>query len=281
MKRLINKIILNRMVTIVQKIYQKWPINISKFTKSTFSKDQYDSLTALKCIVSYNKYGGYCVPESSRHRSAAKRILSKDVYEPKTIEFIISNCGDGDIVHAGTYFGDFLPALSKACASGSKVWAFEPNSENYRCASITLKINDINNVVLINAGLGIKKECLLIKITDEGGRALGGASQVINHKQNKELGTEKVQIVTLDNAIGIDRNISIIQLDVEGHEKEALAGALGIINRCLPIIIIEVWPNSTLLDSNWFSEHILSLGYCKIKSIHENSVFYVDNKQII
>src|SRR4051794_31263860 len=64
-----------------------------------------DNDLVLQCYVSYNKYGGYCVPQSSSHRGAAQAILSGGVFEVDTIEFMIKNVGHGDIVHAGTYYG--------------------------------------------------------------------------------------------------------------------------------------------------------------------------------
>lgn len=274
MKSLIKSMIPKRVFPVAQRVY--WRLFDSS-PRAGLLKEQYDPASTLKCIVAYNKYGGYCVPESSRHRPAARRILSNDVYEPETIEFIISNCGNGDVVHAGTYFGDFLPALSSG-APNAKVWAFEPNPENYRCASITLVINGITNVVLTNAGLGAKQECLLMKTADENGRSLGGASRIIASDLGEVPGTDNVQIVAVDDVLGADRNVSIIQLDVEGHEKEALTGALKTIQRCLPIIILEVLPTSTLLSSDWFSDSILSLGYHKTRDINGNSVFVCDSK---
>ncbi len=59
-------------------------------------------LPGLKCIVSYNEYGAYCIPLSSLHRVAARRVLGNDVYEPLTLAFMRAHCGSGDIVHAGT-----------------------------------------------------------------------------------------------------------------------------------------------------------------------------------
>lgn len=241
---------------------------------SVLTKQQFDALTALKCIVSYNKYGGYCVPASSRHRPAAQRILSNEVHEPDTIEYLITNCANGDIVHAGTYFGDFLPALSQACSPKAKIWAFEPNSENYKCARITSYINGIENIELINAGLGEVKNSLPMLVSNENGQARGGSSRILTIGENSTLGgVETVQIVTIDETVPTDRTVSIIQLDVEGHEKQALSGALKTIQRCLPVIIVEVRPNSTLLESNWFSENILSLGYQMTGTVHGNSVF--------
>jgi FkbM family methyltransferase len=270
MKYLIKSMIPKRMVPITKGIYRRL---FNDLPKVGFSHEQYGGLKVLECIVSYNKYGGYCVPESSRHRPAARKILANDVYEPKTIEFVMSNCGKGDIVHAGTYFGDFLPALSKGAAPGSKIWAFEPNRENYRCARITLEINDIANVILTNAGLGARQEYLLIQTADENDCPLGGGSRIIEKQSNDKYKVEPARIVTIDNAVGSDRNVSLIQLDVEGYEKESLMGALKTIKKCLPTIILEVLPISTLCNSEWFAENILSLGYKKIDDIHRNAVF--------
>lgn len=258
------------MMPIAQRLYWRY---ITDSPKAKFSNEQYNGLAILKCFVSYNEYGGYCVPVSSKHRLAARRILLNDVYEPNTIKFIISNCGDGDIIHAGTYFGDFLPALANGAGPDAKVWAFEPNLENYRCARITIEINGIENVTLAHAGLGSKQENLLIKTTDKNGRSLGGASRIIDIGSNEETRAEIVQIVTIDGAVPSNRKVSIIQLDVEGYEKEALSGALYTIQRCLPIIILEVSPDSILLDSDWFAENILILGYHKICDVYRNSVF--------
>lgn len=270
MKNLVRRMIPKPMVPIAEKLYRIF-LNSSHTAK--LSNGKHGSPMTLRCIVSYNKYGGYCVPESSRHRPAAQKILANDVHEPNTIDYILSNCGAGDVVHAGTYFGDFLPALAKAVSPSAKIWAFEPNKENYRCAKITLEINQIENVVLTNAGLGAKDDDLLIKISDESGFSLGGASRIITKESNESAGAESVQIVTIDDIIGYDRDVSIVQLDVEGYEKEALTGASNTIKRCLPTIILEVLPNSTLCDSEWFAENILSLGYKKIGDVHSNSIF--------
>lgn len=230
------------------------------------SASQYRSLTALKCRVSYNRYGGYCVPESSRHRPASVAILSRDVWEPDTIEFMRRACADGDIVHAGTFFGDFLPGISSAIAPSAKIWAFEPSAENYRCAKITIEINALRNVVLTHAGLGSERKSAKIKTTNREGVALGGGSIIA------EDGREPVEIMTVDEAVD-RRTVSVIQLDVEGYEKEALAGALGTIERCHPFLILEDVPGYSVLGGTWFAENILAQGYRQVARLHDNAVF--------
>jgi len=238
------------------------------------SQRQGDPAAPLRCIVSHNKYGEYCVPESSSHRPAAQRILANDVHEPGTIEFLLAHCGDGDIVHAGAYFGDFLPALAGGCGPRAKIWAFEPNPENFRCARITARMNCIDRIELINAGLGERNELRLMLTSDEDGQARGGASRILAHEEaGLPGGTHAVQMVTADATIPPDRTVSVMHLDVEGHEREALNGSLQTIRRCRPILVVEIWRESTLMQSDWFSRNILSLGYRMTESIHGNSVF--------
>lgn len=226
----------------------------------------------LRCEVAYNRYGAYCVPASLTDRPAVKRILAGRVYEPDTLAFIRSHCGDGDIVHAGTFFGDFLPALAAGCSDRARVWAFEPNPESFRCASITIALNNLRNVKLANAGLGAEESQQRVQIADESGRSLGGGSRIIP-AADASGGTEAVDIVTVDGAVPADRTVSVIQLDVEGYEQQALIGARRTIERCRPIIILEVPPSSTLIESDWFRDNVLALGYRKTGEVHYNQVF--------
>ncbi|SEJ32683.1 methyltransferase, FkbM family [Frateuria terrea] len=223
------------------------------------------------CKISYNQYGGYCVPLSSRHRPAVRKVLDGKVHEPQTVAFILANCGTGDVVQAGAYFGDFLPALGGGVAADAKVWCFEPNRENYRCAAITVAINGLANIELANAGLGSRDEMLSVRVVDEHGRALGGASEIV--AESADAHAQPVRIVAVDNVVAPDRHVSILQLDVEGYEQQALKGALKTIRRCLPILILEVLPTSTLLESEWFCENIRRLGYNERCKLHRNIVF--------
>ena len=279
-KKIIKKITPSRLHPHAKRIYRKiidaqTTLRVIRTQlKQNFKKPQYDSLPVLMCGIGYNQYGGYCVPISSKHRPAASKILSGEIHEPNTIEFMTANCSDGDIVHAGTFFGDFLPALSQSLSPGAKIWAFEPNPENYRCAQITTYINGLTNIELANAGLGERNEALSMVTTDDRGRALGGGSRLIGKNGEATVGLiETVQMVTVDEQLEIDRKVSIIQLDIEGHEKQALSGAIKTIRRHLPIIILEDWAESDLIYSEWFSENILELGYRESEELPGNRFF--------
>ncbi len=245
------------------------------FGKTVKAENNYQLVPAglheqvIEASIAYNEHGAYCVPLSSQHRTLCQRILKGEVFEPDTIQYIMNNAGEGDIIHAGTFFGDFLPALSRSVVEGKHVWAFEPNTENYRCAQITMVLNDIKNVHLIQAGLGVEEASANVVVEDRKGKGLGGCSRIVESIEEGDV-TEKVNIVALDEVIPQDRDISIVQLDVEGYEQKALEGGIELIKRCRPILILE--DDKGITSSKWFKENILSMGYSVDSNLHYNKL---------
>ena len=258
----------NPFIQVTQKLLRQVNNRRRPFLHSpSLNKYQGNVESVLQCCIAYNQYGGYCIPLSSIHRPATQKILSGEIWEPETLEFMLKHCGTGDIVHAGTYFGDFLPALSRACPGDAKVWAFEPNPENYRCASMTIALNSLDNVECKNAGLGSKQGSMPMLVTDKTGKPLGGESRLIGAKSNAKGQMVRVKVLKIDDVIPTDRDISIVQLDVEGFERPALMGAMATIERCKPILILENLPKE-----DWLSENIFQLGYKIVGKVHANTI---------
>lgn len=201
---------------------------------------------ALDCVIARNQYGAYCVPRSSRHRPAAQAVLQQRVWEPETLSLMRSI--PGDVVHAGTFFGDFLPAL--AGSRDGTVWAFEPNRASYRCAQITADLNGLQNVTLTHAALSDAPGEASLATGDPHGVAFGGGSRLFSGPPDGRR-HETVPLVTVDEAIPSDRHIGVLELDVEGHEQQALAGAMRTIERCHPLLILEDLP-----AEDWLQEHL-------------------------
>jgi len=227
---------------------------------------------SLKACFGYNQYGAFCIPLSSYHRPAAQKILYGDIHEPLTIDFIMRHMDSGDVIHAGAFFGDFLPALSRACKAGAKIWGFEPNPESHRCAEITLALNGVTNVRLVNAGLGNIGGGVetLFKVKKGDGEALGGGSYFVPDTAVDEDGVIPTKIVKIDEIYPTDRDVSVLHLDVEGFEQEALSGGLATIQRCKPVIILENLPTDAFLESS-----LHRIGYCVVGRVHGNTIFKV------
>jgi FkbM family methyltransferase len=224
----------------------------------------------INCVVAKNKYGQYAVPPETAHRPAAKLAIDGDVYEPDTIQFMLDNCGSGSIIHAGTFFGDFLPALG---STGNKVYAFEPVKRNYDHAVVTLSMNFIeHNIELFNYGLGEANKTESIIHTGHTGESLGGGARY-NYNRAGALPehVEDTTVVTLDSIVADHGNVSILQLDVEGYEENALKGALSIIEKSSPIIILECW-HENMFDTDFFRDEIFGKGYVRDGVLHDNVI---------
>ena len=213
-------------------------------------------------MIGKNIHGSYSVPADSVHRPAARDILNGKVYEPRTIQFMIDNCGHGSIIHAGTYFGDFIPALSKYCKAN--IYAFEPNIVNFIHASNTIEMNQCRNVILKNNALGSDERIVHLQIS-ENNIPSGGASKVVVNESSQ---TTPVQQIRLDDVIP-DTPISILQLDIELSEADAILGALRIIEENHPLIIVEGQTADDILRT---------LGYTRTGYVHQNSIWkYLNN----
>jgi FkbM family methyltransferase len=225
----------------------------------------------LDCVVAYNRYGGYVVPRQSAHRVAARKVLAGDVYEPETVELLRRECGEGDVVHAGSFFGDFLPGISEAVGPAARIYAFEPNPESFRCAALTLALNGIDNVTLECAGLGAAAGTAVLQTVDKHGNARGGSSRVVATSDGPAPGlTIEIPLTTIDEAVPSDRVVTILQLDLEGYEQPALEGAMETIRRCRPLIVLETMP-----DPDWMAEHLTPLGYEVAGRVHYNYILRI------
>jgi FkbM family methyltransferase len=179
-----------------------------------------------------------------------------------------TNTDGRDIVHAGTYFGDFLPGLSPAART---VYGFEPNSENFACAEWTTVLNALQNVHLHHAALGASNSDRVMQVARDG-EAFGGISHLVADAfvpEDRSGDFEAITLVRLDDALPSDSDIGIVQLDVEGFEEPALKGALKTIARCRPILILESVPQA-FMDSQ-----IFPLGYQQAGAVCGNAIFRI------
>jgi len=213
----------------------------------------------VESFLAENQYGFFCIPAESSHRPAAQEVLAGRVWEPETTAFLAERGAAGDVLTAGAYFGDMIPA---AAAGGRTVWAFEPDPVSYRCAEWTARLNGLGNVRLRNAALGDAAGTVQLQVGSRG-VALGGSSFIrerrgVVYEQLRRVRrprSEQVELVRIDDAVD-SRALSVIHLDVERREGPALAGGIRTIERCLPELVLETIPADHPI---W--ERITALGY--------------------
>jgi FkbM family methyltransferase len=220
-------------------------------------------------LLAENRYGKYIIPRDIAYTFTAQTILDGYVHESSTIDYILSV--GGNIIHAGTGFGDFLPALKNI----NKVYAYEPNKLMYESTKETIDINHITNVELNNIALGPDDTFALINTIDDQNRQMGPRTEInlYGFYENYESHPDEqiVHMSKMDTLFNEDIKIDLIHLDLEGFELKALDGAINLINRDKPIIILEI--HEQPIAHNTYME---KLGYYPIKQLTHNA-----NEQMI
>jgi FkbM family methyltransferase len=176
------------------------------------------------------------------------------VYEKETIRMIKKHYKKGTaIMHAGTFFGDMLPAFRDF----DLVYAFEPNPESNKAAHLTMLLNGLNNIVLYPFALASQNETRRFQIVN--GR--GGRSSLASNEYDANKLHEITQVQTMK--LEASEKVSVIHLDLEGAEMNVLKGAKELIDRDHPILILETY-DINVLDK---------MGYKLIDTCCANGVF--------
>lgn len=116
-----------------------------------------------------------------------------------------------------------------------RVICFEPNPKIFKLLSINTE--DIHNIEIRNFGLSNKSECVNFKLN----KTNWGSSSIVNPSDEiKPADFITIDVKSLDEVLTeVDSPISLIKIDVEGHEINVLNGALRTIRRDKPIIVFE------------------------------------------
>lgn len=219
-------------------------------------------------ILAENIYGKYYIPHESIHRPCPETLINKKVWEHATLKFIEYDYSTGDIIHAGTFFGDFLPFLSKILDKENKIYAFEPILRNYESTKLNIKLNNINNVKLFNNCLTDRNQEHKFK-TFSNNVYLGGGSH-ITYDNNFDEVSKGIKIDKFKDEL---KNLSIIHLDVEGHEANVILGAREVIIKFKPTLILENIPNDKTV-----TDFLKDNGYKFYFKVNDNHILKSKNK---
>ena len=185
-----------------------------------------------------------------------------EFYEQKLLEKIKSLGLNGVYVDVGGHHGNHSIYFDKFCYS-EKVVCIEGNPFNFEYLKKNTILNDCKNV-LYNDIVSDKQGDVL---TMEYNLKNTGSSMVVTDqdKSNSGRGIKSVTNTTntLDNILGNEDNISLIKIDIENYEYNALLGAQSIIDKHHPVIVIEL--------------HSYNRYYDEIQSFLDKNNYTTDN----
>lgn len=175
---------------------------------------------------------------------------------------------EGDLVDVGANVGFY--SLIFLQNNDNNAFAFEPLQYNTEKIRENMSLNNFERFTIFPKALSDQhfQSDIWYHPADK-----GGGGQIPYWKGAKFLlKSENVVFTELDNIEGISTNVSVIKIDVEGHELEVIKGAKATIQSQKPDLFIEIHPER--LDHKGESvESLLStlseLGYNKIYLIQD------------
>lgn len=181
-------------------------------------------------------------------------VIGTEMFYKEIYSYLIANEIDEKDIHGGCarvelqYFDDELIKFSShevfvdggalnldtsrillaRFKNADKIYAFEPDDNNYRNCVKVKEAEMLEQVEVFNLGLYDKTDVLSFTQFNNG-------SSHIN-----QAGTSKINVVALDEIL-FEKAITFIKMDIEGAELIALHGAANIIKKYKPKLAISVY----------------------------------------
>lgn len=225
-------------------------------------------------FLAVNEYGFYCIPTSYRERDITETLAEGHVYEPNTLKLLRRSMGDGDIVTGGSFVGDFFPALHGRLAEDAKLYSFEPVPTSFAAAEETIRLNQLNRVHFENVGVGAEAGRMTMKVTRPSGVPIAAGERIVDDVEADGKRFIEIEIKTIDSIVPSERRVSIVHLDVEGFEAQALRGAERVLNDSHPMIVLEVVrPRQKRRYLNLINELVAGTEYQVAGTMERNTFF--------
>jgi FkbM family methyltransferase len=135
----------------------------------------------------------------------------------------------------GAYIGQYAQLAAWAAPKGS-VYAFEPNQESVERLRESIEENRFSNLEVVPKGVGAAESRAAFYI----GQQPSQSSLVAAHSSTKQV--QEIVIISLDSFCEERRisQVDIIKIDVEEAEDEVISGAMALLERARPLIVLEV-----------------------------------------
>jgi len=182
---------------------------------------------------------------------------------------------NGLIIDVGANIGNHSIFFGKILQA--EVIAIEPEPHNAFFLDLNIRINQLQaKVTAVKAAIGKAKGsiCMRMNVANNFGSFTAKPEANPNTSPVDDPMAIEVATQTLDSLVAennIDpENISIIKIDVEGMEVEALLGSVSVIKQSLPVIAVECFRHEDLLS---IEKILLKYGYFSIKVVNATPTF--------
>ena len=180
-------------------------------------------------------------------------------YEPEVIDVLRAELRPGmHVIDVGANIGALTMVAAGLVGPGGSVFAVEPNPRNARMIEASRRLNGFAHVTVLQAAAG--RATGLLELATSFSNGVTAAIE-----PGHELSAESVACVALDQVVDRSRPVSLMKLDVEGAEFNALLGCQELLRRDRPVLVFEFTPGAlpsiSGVDGPGLLRWLLEMGY--------------------
>jgi FkbM family methyltransferase len=197
------------------------------------------------------------------------------VIEPRAALYALISKGD-IVIDVGANIGEVTLNAAALVGTTGKVYSFEPSRSTFRKLGRNVDLNKCANVTLFNMGLSSAEGSAAFMVPN-GNR---GGARIASPNEHPD---QIVELTTLDQLwSSIKGPVSLIKVDIEGHEFHALKGAEWVLREYRPKLFVEL-DDANLRRSGSSAEQLLSfietLGYRIVNAYDGKEIHPSDDMQ--
>lgn len=149
-------------------------------------------------------------------------------FEPELKRIVDSYPSGGTFLDVGAWYGPWTRWIAP---KASRVIAFEPNPQ----VAAVLEKCVAKNVVVRRAAASDTADTATLALPDGGKGTEGRASLRGLDDSSRSITVETLRLDSLD----VD-DVRMVKIDVEGHERAAIEGARGLLDKHHPLLVVEI-----------------------------------------
>lgn len=215
--------------------------------------------------IERNVQGSVMLIDSS-DPGVSRGILLHGIHEPENTERIRREISPGDVVvDIGANIGYFALLEAKAVSETGRVYAIEPEGDNFELLKKNVGLNGYSNIECYNMAIGNVNGTSKFYISEEGRNwhSMNENSPAAIHGRCIE-----VRTCTLDEFLKGKRPVDVIRMDIEGYESVVIGGMKKTLTNRNVKLFVEL--HFDMADLVTFLETLKGLGYSHIHLLEEN-----------
>lgn len=177
----------------------------------------------------------------SRNAVISPRLSAYGIFEPSETEIVKKGIKKGDIVlDIGAHIGYYTLIFAKLVGEKGRIFAFEPDPDNFDLLSKNITANKYQNVTLVRKGVLNKNGKAKLYLSQDN----TGDHRIYDHRDSRK--SIEIETIRLDDYFkNYKGRIDFIKMDIEGVEGSAIQGMFNLLNRNKDLkILTEFWPHA-------------------------------------